>query len=82
MTRDGSRDVSGDLLPVGSRVTRSPDVRARVPCFSGSRAGLVAGFTCGTFVLELWKLDVVDCVHDSWCVVLTSMEIDRTIVEI
>ena len=44
---------------------RSPDDLARAPCFSGSHAGLVIGFTCGTFNLELGELDVADCIHDS-----------------
>ena len=43
---------------------RSPDELARAPCFSGSRAGLVTGFICGTFDLELITLDVADRVHD------------------
>jgi hypothetical protein len=45
-------------------VIRSPDELARAPCFSGSYAGLITGFTCGTFDLKLIKLDVVDCIHD------------------
>ena len=44
---------------------KSPNELARAPCFSGSRAGLITGFTCGTFDLELVMLDVVDCVHNS-----------------
>ena len=44
---------------------RSPDDLARAPCFSGLRAGLITGFTYGTFNLELGELDVTDCVHDS-----------------
>jgi hypothetical protein len=46
-------------------VIRLSDELARAPCFSGSCAGLIMGFTCGTFDLELVKLDVVDCVHDT-----------------
>ena len=43
----------------------SPDELARAPCFSGSHASLITGFTYGTFDLELVKLDVADCIHDS-----------------
>jgi len=43
---------------------RSPDDLAHASCFSGSCAGLVTGFTCGTFDLELRERDVVDAVHD------------------
>jgi hypothetical protein len=46
-------------------VIRSPDELACAPCFSGSRVSLITGFTCETFNLELVKLDVADCVHDS-----------------
>jgi hypothetical protein len=46
-------------------VIRSPDDLAHAPCFSGSRAGLVMGFTCGTFDLALEEFDVADCIHDS-----------------
>jgi hypothetical protein len=61
----GTCDVSGDLFLVWSCVIRSPDELARVPCFSGSCAGLIMGFTYGTFNLKLIKLDVTDCVHNS-----------------
>ena len=64
MSRVGTRDVSGDLPLTWSHDLRSPDGLARAPCFSGSRADLVTGFTCGTLDLELVKLDVADCVHD------------------
>jgi hypothetical protein len=57
--------MSGDLFLVKSHETRSHDGLARAPCFLGSHGGLIVGFTCGTFDLELWELDVVDCVHDS-----------------
>ena len=60
-----TRDESGDLLVVWSHETRSPDGLAHVPCFSGSCVGLIMGFTCGTFDLELVMLDVVDCVHNT-----------------
>ena len=43
---------------------RSSDELAHVPCFSESRADLITEFTCGTFDLELVKLNVTDCVHD------------------
>jgi len=56
--------MSGDLLVLRSHGIRSPDSLARVPCFLGSRVGLITGLTCGTFDLELQKLDVVDFVHD------------------
>jgi len=46
-------------------VIRSPDELACAPCFSGSRAGLITGFTCGTFNLELVTLDVADCIHNT-----------------
>jgi len=46
-------------------VIRSPDELACAPCFSGSRAGLIMGFTCGSSDLELGECDVVDCVYDS-----------------
>jgi len=55
----------GDLFLVKSCETRSHNGLARAPCFLGSHGGLIVGFTCGTFDLELWELDVVDCVHDS-----------------
>ena len=48
-----TRDVSGDLPLVWSHVLKSPDGLARAPCFSGSRAGLITGFTCGIFDFEL-----------------------------
>jgi len=56
--------MSGNLLLIRSRETWSPDGLARAPCFSGSCAGLITGFTCGTFDLELVILDVADCVRD------------------
>jgi hypothetical protein len=62
LSHDRTRDGSGDLLLIRSCETRSPDGLARAPCFSGSRAGLITGFTYGTFDLELVILDVVDCV--------------------
>ena len=43
---------------------RSSDDLAHAPCFSGSHAGLILRFTCGTFNLELRDHDVADCVHD------------------
>jgi len=46
-------------------VIRSPNELAHASYFSGSRASLIMGFTCGTFDLELVKLDVTDCVHDN-----------------
>ena len=58
-------DESGDLFLVWSCGIRPPNDLARASCFSGSRAGLITGFTCGTFDLELWELDVVDCVYNS-----------------
>jgi hypothetical protein len=67
LSRDRTRDGSDDLLLIWSRETRSPDGLARAPCFSGSRAGLITGFTYGTFDLELVILDVVDCVRDIRC---------------
>ena len=57
--------MSGDLLLIWSCEAKSPDGLARAPCFSGSRAGLITGFTCGTFDLELVMLDVADCVRDT-----------------
>jgi hypothetical protein len=45
-------------------VIRSPDELARAPCFSGSCASLIMGFTCGTFDLELREHDVADCIYD------------------
>jgi len=60
-----AHDVSGDLFLVWSHGTRSCDDLAHVSCFSGSCGGLIAGFTCRTFDLELWGLNVIDCVHDS-----------------
>ena len=65
LSRDRTHDGSGDLLLVWSRETRSPDGLARAPCFSGSRAGLITGFTCGILDLELVMFDVADCVRDS-----------------
>ena len=59
-------DKSDDLFLVWSCEIRSPDDLARASCFSESRAGLITGFTCGTFNLELWECDVVDCVHNTW----------------
>jgi len=47
-------------------VIRSPDELARALCFLGSCASLVTGFACGTFDLELVKLDVADCVYDNY----------------
>jgi hypothetical protein len=64
LSRVRTRDMSGDLLVLRSRGIRSPDSLARVPCFSGSRVGLITGLTCGTFDLELRKLNVVDSVHN------------------
>jgi len=58
-------DMSGDLFLVWSHETQSPDSLACVPCFSGSCGGLIVGFTCGTFDLKLWELDVIDYVHNS-----------------
>jgi len=58
-------DVLGDLFLVWSHVIRSSDELAHAPCFLESCAGLVTGFTCGTFDLELWGLDVVDTVLNS-----------------
>jgi hypothetical protein len=57
--------MSGNLLLIRLRETWSPDGLAHAPCFSGSCAGLITGFTCGTFDLKLVTLDVVDCVHDT-----------------
>jgi hypothetical protein len=65
LSYDRTRDESGDLLLIWSHETQSPDRLARAPCFSGSHAGLITGFTCGTFDLELVVFDVADCVHDS-----------------
>jgi len=58
-------------------VIRSLDELARAPCFSGSCASLITGFTCGTFNLELVKLDVVDCIHDtiSWGPMTKALEL-------
>jgi len=61
----GICDVSGDLFLVWSHVIRWPDDLAHAPCFLGSCAGLVMGFTYGTFDLELGELDVMDAVHNS-----------------
>jgi len=61
-------DKSGDLFLVWSCETRSSDGLARVPCFSGSLAGLIMWFTCGIFDLELVMLDVADCVYDTMCI--------------
>jgi hypothetical protein len=58
--------VSGDLFLVKSCETWSHNGLARVPCFSGSHDGLITGFTCGTFNLELGELDVMDCVHNTF----------------
>jgi len=60
-----TRDVSGDLFLVWLCVIRSPNELACAPYFLGSCAGLITGFTCGTFDLELVKLNVVNCVYDS-----------------
>ena len=58
-------DMSGDLLLLWSCGIRSPDSLAHASYFSGSCVGLITGLTCGTFDLELRKLNVVDRVHDS-----------------
>ena len=58
-------DMSDDLLLFWSRGIESLDSWSHVPCFSGSHVGLIMRFTCGTFDLELWKLNVVDSVHNS-----------------
>jgi len=59
-----SRDMLGDLLLLWLHGIRSPNSLACVSCFSGSHVGLITGLTCGTFDLELWKLNVMDFVHD------------------
>jgi hypothetical protein len=46
-------DMSGDLFLVKSCETQSHDGLAHVSCFSESCGGLISGFPCGTFDLEL-----------------------------
>ena len=65
-----ARDVSGDLFLVWSHGTRSCDDLAHVPCFLESCGGLITGFPCGTFDLELWELNVVDCIYDRYIDIL------------
>jgi hypothetical protein len=47
------RDMLGDLFLVKSRETQLHDGLAHVSCFSESCGGLISGFPCGTFNLEL-----------------------------
>jgi len=60
-----AHDMSGDLLLIWPHETRLPDSLAYASCFLGSHVSPIMGFTYGTFDLELYKLNIMDCIYDT-----------------